>query len=192
MADTATKTDAPKKQGKRAAKLEKLKKAETFHFAIDPDVRSYLTQAAKTQGLDVSHLMQKVVEAYVIETAPKDNELAARLAAKRSVIDTVQKTAKDMDAAGDFDDHFILNVINASSADPAFVAAYETATKPEGEGNKAKLKARRTRTALNQQLGRVIKRTVGARSLRKPGGGNARSSAADALITTYTLLTKPA
>ncbi|MEO0402131.1 MAG: hypothetical protein AAF214_07125 [Pseudomonadota bacterium] len=189
--ETPTTETAPK-TGKRAAKLQKLKKAETFNFAIDADVRAYLTQAAHDQGLDLSHLMQKIVEGYVVETAPADTALSVRLAAKRSVIDAVQKTATDMDTAGKFDDHFILNVIKASSADAAFVTAYETATAAEGDTNKAKVKARRTRTALNQQLGRVIKRTVGARSVRKEGGGTARSSAADALITTYTLLAKPA
>ena len=192
MADAAelTKDKAPAKPGKRAAKLEKLKKAETFNFAIDPDVRAYLTTAAREQGLDVSHLMQKIVEGYVIDTAPKDLDLAQRLAAKRAVIDLAQKTATDMDKAGDFDDHFILNVIKGCEAEASFVTAYETATKAGDDSAKARVKARRARIALNQQLGRVIKRTVGAKSLRKEGGGIARGSATDTLITTYTLLTK--
>lgn len=178
------------RKGKRAAKLEKLKQADTINFAVEPSVRAYLASAAKAQGLDLSHMMQKIVEAYVIDTAPADHELAKRLTAKRSVIDIAQKTATDLDAAGAFDSHFILNVIKAASEDAAFVDAYTLATQADGDSHKAKLLARRARTTLNQQLGRVIKRTVGAKSLRKDGGGIARSSTTDALITTYTLLTK--
>lgn len=190
VAKTA-KTETVAKLGKRAARLEKLKKADTINFAVDPGVRAYLTSTAKEQGLDLSHMMQKIVEGYVIDHAPKDSEMVKRLAAKRAVIDMAQKTATDLDKAGKFDDHFILNVIKTSSSEKAFVDAYTTATQAEDDSNKAKVKARRARTTLNQQLGRVIKRTVGARSLRKAGGGIARSSATDALITTYTLLEKP-
>ncbi len=186
------KADTTAKTGKRAAKLQKLKKAETFNFAVDPGVRAYLTSAAKEQGLDLSHMMQKIVEGYVIDNAPKDLEIVKRLAAKRAVIDMAQKTATDLDKSGKFDDHFILNVITTSSSDPAFVEAYTTATQAGDETHKAKLMARRARITLNQQLGRVIKRTVGAKSLRKEGGGIARSTASDALISTYTLLTKAA
>lgn len=182
----------PGKAGKRAARLEKLKQADSINFAVDPGVRAYLTGAAKAQGLDLSHMMQKIVETYVIDTAPEDLEIVQRLAAKRAVIDMAQKTATDMDGAGQFDAHFILNVINTTAADPAFVAAYATATKAEGDTHKSKLLARRARVTLNQQLGRVIKRTVGAKSLRKSGGGIARSSTTDSLISTYTLLTKTA
>lgn len=180
------------KPGKRAAKLEKLKKAETINFAVDPGVRAYLTASAKAQGLDLSHMMQKVVEGYIIDTAPADLELAQRLAAKRTVIDMAQKTATEMNTAGKFDDHFILNVIKVASADQAFVDAYNKATEAGEDTYKSKLMSRKARIALNQQLGRVIKRTVGAKSLRKEGGGIARSSTTDALISTYTLLTKAA
>ncbi|WP_299370588.1 hypothetical protein [uncultured Tateyamaria sp.] len=179
-------------RGKRAAKLEKLKQADTINFAVDPAVRAYLAQAAKSEGLDLSHMMQKIVEAYVIDTAPADLALAKRLAAKRQVIDSVQATAAKMDADGAFDEHFILNVVNTAAKDADFAAAYETATAAEGEGDKAQTRARRVRTALNQQMGRVIKRTVGAKSMRKDGGGIERGTATDALIATYTRLVKPA
>lgn len=202
MADTAVtpmkktnakaKAETAAKTGKRAAKLEKLKKADTINFAVDPGVRAYLTSTAKAQGLDLSHMMQKIVETYVIDTAPKDLDLVKRLSAKRAVIDMAQKAATELDAAGQFDDHFILNVIKKTSAEPAFVDAYTVATQADDETYKSKLMARRARTTLNQQLGRVIKRTVGAKSLRKDGGGIARSTATDALISTYTLLTKAA
>lgn len=185
-------TEGAAKGGKRAAKLEKLKQAETINFAVDPGVRAYLTSSAKAQGLDLSHMMQKIVEGYIIETAPAELELAQRLAAKRAVIDMAQTTATDMHAAGQFDEHFILNVIKAASANQTFVDAYSTATVAGADTHKAKLMARRARITLNQQLGRVIKRTVGAKSLRKDGGGIARSSTTDALISTYTLLTKAA
>jgi hypothetical protein len=191
--DAKAKAGIAAKAGKRAAKLEKLKKAETINFAVDPGVSAYLTSSAKSQGLDMSHMMQKIIEGYVIETAPKDLDLSKRLSAKRAVIDMAQRTATEMDKAGQFDDHFILNVMKKSAADQSFVEAYTTATVPSADDtNKSKLMARRARITLNQQLGRVIKRTVGAKSMRKEGGGIARSSATDALISTYTLLTKAA
>ncbi|WP_299140166.1 hypothetical protein [uncultured Tateyamaria sp.] len=194
MADTETLTPdtATPSRGKRAAKLEKLKQADTINFAVDPAVRTYLAQTAKAEGLDLSHLMQKIVEGYVIDTAPADLALSKRLAAKRTVIDTVQATATKLDADGAFDADFILKVVNTAAADAAFTTAYETATAADGESEKAVARARRVRTALNQQLGRVIKRTVGAKSVRKETGGIARGTATDALIATYTLLAKPA
>jgi len=190
--NTGTQGAGKQAGGKRAAKLEKLKQADTINFAVDPAVRAYLAQTAKAEGLDLSHLMQKIVEAHVIDTAPADLPLAKRLAAKRAVIDMVQATATKLDADGAFDADFILNVVNTAAGDAAFTAAYDTATAPEGDSDKAAARARRVRTALNQQLGRVIKRTVGAKSVRKDTGGIARGTATDALIATYTLLAKPA
>ena len=174
-----------------AANAEKPNNADTINFSVDPGVRSYLSSAAKAQGLDLSHLMQKVVEAYVIETGPKEMELVHRLAAKRTVIDMAQKNALDLDASGGFDAHFILNVIKASATDPVFVEAYDGATRPKDDSKQSEARSRRIRIALNQQLGRVIKRTVGAKSMRNENGAIARASATDALIGTYTLLTKP-
>ncbi|MEP2890085.1 hypothetical protein [Tateyamaria sp.] len=189
--ETNTSEDDGKAE-KRAARLEKLKKAETLNFAVDAGVRAFLARSAKAQGLDLSHMMQKIVEGYIIDSAPKDSELSKRLTAKRAVIDMTQNFASEMDAAGQFDDHFILNVLKKAASNPTFAEAYATATGAANSKKKSKQAAHRARTTLNQQLGRVIKRTVGAKSLRNDTGRIVRSTANDALISTYTLLTKAA
>ena len=53
-------------------------------------------------------------------------------------------------------------------------------------------KVKRARVSLNQQIGRMIKKSVGAKSKRNPQGQIARGQASDAFVATYTLLEKPA
>lgn len=180
------------KANKRKARVERFQQANTINFAVDPAVRRHLIEAARAEGLDLSHYMQMLVEGHIVASAPKGHALAVRLAAKREVIDAVRSQAQKMAEAGDFDEHFILNVIRKAEKTKGFAATYEAAVTVEGDDDKAAKKSESLRKALNQQLGRVIKKTAGARSLRQAGGKIARAQAQDALITTYTLLDKAA
>lgn len=175
---------------RRAKRLEKLAKASTVTFTMEPAVRHFMDAQAKAAGMNLTHYMQQLVETHVIQSAPSDDALALRLAAKRKVISDVVARAKAMDAAGKFEDHFILNVVQDIAKDTDFAAQYALAS--TGGAQAGSRAATRARVSLNQQIGRVIKKAVGARSKRNEGGKIARAQVQDALISTYTLLDKPA
>lgn len=181
---------AAKKAGGRARRLEKIEKASTVTFSLELPVRKFIDAQAKAAGMNMTHYMQKLVETHVIEAGAADEPLAVRLAAKRKVIDQVVALAVKLDAAGKFDDNFILTVVNEAGKDADFKKQYGIAVGVEAEGNDAAIK--RARVSLNQQIGRVIKKSVGARSKRNELGQIARGQATDTFVATYTLLEKPA
>ena len=154
-----------------------------------PAVRQFMDKQAKAAGMNLTHYMQQLVETHVIQAAPADDALGQRLAAKRKVISDVVARAKAMDAAGKFEDHFILNVVQDIAKEDDFAAQYELAS--TGGAQAGSRAATRARVSLNQQIGRVIKKAVGARSKRNESGKIARAQVQDALISTYTLLDKP-
>lgn len=180
---------AAKKAGGRARRLEKIEKASTVTFSLELPVRTFIDAQAKAAGMNMTHYMQKLVETHVIEAGAADEPLAVRLAAKRKVIDQVVALAVKLDAAGKFADNFILTVVNEAGKDADFKKQYEIALGVEVEGNEAAIK--RSRVSLNQQIGRVIKKSVGARSKRNELGQIARAQATDTFVATYTLLEKP-
>ncbi|MEH6521745.1 hypothetical protein [Sulfitobacter sp.] len=189
-ASKADTTDAAaKKADGRARRLEKIQKASTVTFTLELPVRKFMDAQAKAAGMNMTHYMQKLVETHVIEAGAADEPLAVRLAAKRQVIDQVVALATKLDAAGKFDENFILTVISEAGKDADFKAQYEIALGEQGEDNDAAIK--RARVSLNQQIGRVIKKSVGARSKRNKQGQIARGQAADTFVATYTLLEKP-
>lgn len=180
---------AEKKANGRARKLEKIEKASTVTFTLELPVRKFMDAQAKAAGMNMTHYMQKLVETHVIETGGADEPLALRLAAKRQVIDHVVALATKLDKAGKFDENFILTVVSEAGKDVKFKEQYEAALGVETSDGEAKVK--RARVSLNQQIGRVIKKSIGARSKRNPQGQIARGQATDAFVATYTLLEKP-
>jgi len=175
---------------RRAKRMENVAKATNVTFTLELPVRRYLDVQAKAAGMNMTHFMQKLVEDHVINTAAKDDPLASRLAAKRHVIGHAVTLAGEMDAQGEFDEHFILNVIKKASEDIEFAAQYYLAI--GGEDAAGTRAAARAKVSLNQQMGRLIKKAAGARSKRTEKGKIARAQVQDALITTYTLLEKAA
>ena len=180
----------PAEAGKktRAARLEQLTKASTLTVVLEPGVRKLAAGMAKQSGLDMNHFIQKLVEDKLIEEGEAGNPLVERLRAKRAVISRVVDLAREMDAGGKFDENFILEVVKAASKDTDFAAQYTVATGADAEG-KAPAKFAR---ALNQQIGRVIKRAVGAKSKRNDAGRIARAQVTGEVISTYTLLERAA
>jgi uncharacterized protein YqfA (UPF0365 family) len=168
--------------------LKRLANASNVSFTLEPGVRKFIEAQAADAGMDVTHYMQKMVENHVLATAPTDNGLARRLRAKRAVIDQTVDMAQSLVAAGRFDEHFILTVVRHAAQSPDFVAEYKAATTGEDLSDKA---AQRARVSLNQQIGRLVKTAAGAKSKRNAGGTIMRAQVTDALISTYTLLSKP-
>lgn len=187
-ADAGAAKDGAKATG-RARHLEKMEKALTVTFTLEIPVRKFMDAQAKAAGMNMTHYMQRLVENHVIETGGADEPLALRLAAKRQVIDRVVALATKLDADGKFDENFILTVVNEAGKDAEFKTHYEAALDVDASEGEAKVK--RARVSLNQQIGRMIKKSVGARSKRNPQGQIARGQATDTFIATYTLLEKP-
>lgn len=187
-AEAVKATTAQTAPGQRARRLAKIEKASTVTFTLELPVRKFMDAQAKAAGMNMTHYMQKLVETHVIATAPEDAPLALRLAAKRQVIDRAVALATKLDAAGKFDENFILTVVKEAEKDADFKAQYDIAL---GAGP-VEAKIKRARVSLNQQISRVIKKSVGARSKRNAQGQIARAQAQGAFIGTYTLLDKPA
>lgn len=177
------------RQAQRKARLEKIEEANRMNFALQTDVRRHIAAQARAEGMDIGHFMQKLVENHVLATTAADDPLAQRIAARRSVIDMTVARAKEMDAAGKFDTHFILNVMKSLHGETAFTEPYAKATGDDPEQPK---RAARERASLNQQLGRLIKRAAGAKSARDAKGKIQRAQVQDEVISSYTLLAKPA
>lgn len=190
---TTTVAKAAKAEAKatgRARRLEKIEKASTVTFTLELPVRKFMDAQAKAAGMNMTHYMQKLVETHVIEAGAADEPLAVRLAAKRKVLDQVVALATKLDAAGKFDENFILTIVSEAGKDADFKTQYELALGVEASEGEAKVK--RARVSLNQQIGRMIKKSVGARSKRNEQGQIARGQASNTFVATYTLLEKPA
>ncbi len=175
---------------RRAVRMESVSKATNVTFTLELPVRRFIDAQAKAAGMNLTHYMQKLVEDHVINAAPEDDALALRLAAKRNVIGYAVTLAGEMDAAGKFDEHFILNVVKEAAEDPEFAAQYALAL--GGKDAIGTRPAERARISLNQQIGRLVKKAVGARSKRTDKGKIARAQVQGTLISTYTLLEKAA
>ncbi|WP_133358050.1 hypothetical protein [Antarcticimicrobium luteum] len=160
--------------------------ANKVTVTFQTEVRRYLAARARDEGMDMGHFLQKLAESHVLETAPAGDPLAAQIGARRGVIDHVIKLAQAMDQEGAFDADFILRVMQRAHANPAFAGMYTAAVT---EAGKPKLTSR-AGVALNQQLGRLIKRAVGAKSKRDAEGKILRAQVKDEVITSYTLLEK--
>ena len=113
--------------------------------------------------------------------------LAERIRAKRAVIDHTVTLAQSLDAEGKFDENFVLTVMKTAAKDEEFMMIYNTAIGFNPETKKA-----HGQKALNQQLGRLIRKSVGATGIKTDAGRVARAQVAGEVISSYTLLTKKA
>ncbi len=157
-------------------------------LTLDPGVRKYLQFQARGAKMDVNQFVLKLIEDHVCDTAPAEMPMAQRIRARRQVIAHVVETARRIDGEGGFDPHFVLSVMKAASQSAEFRAQHDTAI---GVGSQRAAKVERNRAALNQQLGRLIKSAVRARSLRNAAGRITRAQVDGEMISSYTLLEKP-
>jgi hypothetical protein len=178
-----------KEATRRQKRLEKLSNANKVTFSLEPEVRSLIASEAKKAGLDEGHYLQRAIESHLLETAEPGDALAERLRAKRAVIEKTVALAKQLDAEGGFDEHFILTVMKTAIRDAEFAALYAAAVGATANDSDAPEKAK---MPLNQQLGRMIKRAVGAKSKKNETGRIARAQVTGEAISTYTLLEKSA
>ncbi|MDK3073022.1 hypothetical protein QO034_07865 [Sedimentitalea sp. JM2-8] len=178
-----------KMAAKRLEKRKRIAEANKMSFILETGVRKFVAAEAKAAGMDVAPFLQKIVENHVMEAAPAGNPLAERLKAKRAVLDYAVNLARKVDADGDFDEHFIGNVMKKAAQDAEFNSLYQMAVGVADDNPK---RAFRARAPLNQQLGRLIKRAAGAKSKRDDSGKIMRAQVQGELLSTYTLLAKAA
>ncbi|MFZ5965085.1 hypothetical protein ACOXXX_19240 [Thalassococcus sp. BH17M4-6] len=180
--DTENTAETPNKKQRRAVRLAK---ATNVAFSLEPAVRARFAEEAKAEGMELGHFLQKVLENHLLETAEKDDPLAERIRAKRAVIDHTVELAQKLDAEGKFDENFVLTVMKAAAKEEEFMLIYNTAIGWNEETKKA-----HGQKALNQQLGRLIRKSVGAKGLKTDAGRVARAQVSGEVISSYTLLTK--
>lgn len=188
-ADAPPARDKAKMAAKRLEKRKRIAEANKVTFILETEVRKFVAAEAKAAGMDIAPFLQKIVENHVMEVAPDSNPLAERLKAKRAVLDYAVNLARKVDADGDFDEHFIGNVMKKAAQDEEFNNLYQMAV---GVADDNPRRASRARAPLNQQLGRLIKRAAGAKSKRDDSGKIMRAQVQGELLSTYTLLAKAA
>lgn len=178
MAGKAERTEVRKKRREAADRLNKVA------LNLETEVRRSLMAQAREAGMGLAPFINKVLENQVMDNAPAGDAPAERLRARRAVLDYVVELARQADTGGEFDEHVILSVMKKAAKDADFMVAYQTATGGEGRG------AKRTKVALNQQLGRLIKQATAAKSKRDDAGKIQRVQVQDEIVTSYTLLQK--
>ncbi len=187
--NTETKADASQaaEAGKKQRRSERMARASNVAFSLEPAVRARFAAEAKEKGMELGHYLQKVLENHLLDTSEKDDPLAERIRAKRAVIDHTVTLAQSLDAEGKFDENFVLTVMKTAAKDEEFMMIYNTAIGFNPETKKA-----HGQKALNQQLGRLIRKSVGATGIKTDAGRVARAQVAGEVISSYTLLTKKA
>ena len=184
MAETTEKPGKSERVQRRKKRLETAAKLNKVALILEPEVRKSLALQAREAGMGLTPFINRILENHVMDTAPVGDVKAERLRARRAVLDYVVELARQTDAGGDFDEHFILSVMKKASQDADFMVAYETAAGGEGRG------AQKAKAVLNQQLGRLIKQATAAKSKRDGAGKIQRAQVQDEIVTSYTLLQK--
>ena len=103
----------------------------------------------------------------------------------RNILETVTRCARELDEAGEFDEHFTLTVIRDLMTDPEFRADYEAVV-----GGAAYRNGVPCKSPINRQIGRHIQKAVDAVSLRGANGKRLRKQVSNEPIQSYTLLAK--
>ena len=135
-------------------------------------------------------LFQRVVTNHVIEHAKKGNlmdpEDIDRSQREQSILESAARRARDLDAAGAFDEHFTLTVIRDLMTDPQFRANYEAVI-----GGDAYQNGLPGKSPLNMYLGWSIKNAVpDAVPLLDANRKPRRMQVRNEPIQSYTLLKK--
>lgn len=153
---------------------------------LDAKLRVRLSRMAKAEGLELGHYLQNILEGHVLDSAEEGDALAARLAAKRAVIDHVVTLAQLLDKDGLFDADFVLTVMKTAAEDADFMEKYHAAVGGVGK------KGARLQKPLNLQLARLIRKAVNAKAKRDDEGRAMRAQVAHEVMSSYPLLERDA
>ena len=157
---------------------------------LDGAVHGTLERVAREEGLSTEALIQRILTRHATRCARERDLLQAaeidRLEREQRIFATAVRRARELDAAGAFDEHFTLTVMRDLVNDPDFRAEYESAV--GGDAYESGLPGK---SPLNMYLGWYIKNAVAdAVPLRDANHRPRRRQVRDEPIQSYTLLTK--
>ncbi len=158
----------------------------TITLRLEPAVQMVIKVLAKQEGIEESAYILRLVQRHAANSDAMPRADQIRINATERLIDLAIATARDLDADGQFDQHFTLTVIRALAANPAFMADYDLVTRAPSAGGRVSYKA-----SLNMNLGWHIKCAVNAIPLRDDKTNlPRRMQIRNELIKSYTLLKK--
>jgi hypothetical protein len=154
-------------------------------FRVRVEVYAAAAKKAEDLGLDLSSFLQDTVEKAVFDYLPAS--VQDRIEKERTLYAKAQQIARELDAAGRFDEHFNLTVFDAMMADGEVRALYEDLI---GAGYAEDTPGK---TPLNMYLGWFIKNAVPGAEPLLDGGNKPRRvfvKGQGKAIKSYTLLRK--
>ena len=158
----------------------------TVALRLETSLVAVLDELARSDGLEVPAYIQRLVRLNVAQSGLIPEEERNRILLTDSLMTRAVAKALELDAAGAFDEHFTMNVLDILFDDPTFLADYEQAV-----GGPALARGSSAKASMNMNLGWQIKAAVRAEPLLDAKGKARRVQVRNRPIQSYTLLTKP-
>ncbi|BEV45961.1 hypothetical protein [Afipia carboxidovorans] len=149
---------------------------------LKTDVYHLIQKVSADAGIDPSAFMQRALERAVYDQLPPERR--QELDNMETLYVAAQTKAREVFAAGGFDEHFTLTVFRELMKDQATRTLYEAIIGVDAYTSGAPRK-----TPLNMYLGWFIKNAVDATPLLDDAGKPRRAFIKDEPIQSYTLLT---
>ncbi len=154
---------------------------------LDPGVLAALSAQAHAAGMEVQAYIQAVLRRHALESGQLAADERRRLLRNDRILQLAVARAREVHAAGGFDEHFILTVMRRLIAEPDFRALYE-----EAVGGDAFTPGLPEKSPLNMYLGWHIRHAVGAEPLLDSRGRTRRATVRGEVLQSYMLLASPA
>ncbi len=154
-------------------------------FRLDASVHDAIEKLAKQKSIETNAYIQRVLTLHATRSGVMEDAASERLELTEKIIEAAVQRARDLDADGKFDQHFILTVIRDIMGDPALRADYEKVV-----GGDAYQSGLPGKSPLNMYLGWYIKNAIGADPILDEGGKPRRAQVRGEPIQSYTLLKK--
>ena len=159
-------------------------------FRVDSGIYATGKLIAEAEGVSTEAYFQRIVTRDITDVARRRNLMDRteidRLEREQTILERAVRHARELDEAGEFDEHFILTVVRGLMTDPGFRADYEAVV-----GGDAYENGLAGKFPLNMHLGWYIKNAIPdvipvLDAKRKPRRMYVRNEP----IQSYTLLTK--
>jgi hypothetical protein len=154
-----------------------------FSFRLTPDIHQGLQEVARNEGLEPAAFVQLLIRQAVADAGVLGDEATVKIRMTDALIRRAVERARELFAAGRFDEHFTLTVFHDLMQDTSYRSDYETVV--GGDAYATKLEGK---FPLNMYLGWYIKNAVGADPLTGDDGKPRRASVKGQPIQSYTLL----
>lgn len=160
-----------------------IEKPAKITFKIQSYIHETLANIAKKESIDISGVVQKIVEEYVIGEKLISKDMKDALELYNKIIFLAKAKSRDIFDRGLFDEHFTLTVFQELMKDVYFREIYEKAI--GGDAYDKKLEGK---NPLNMYLGWYIKNTISAEPVLDEKGKPKRIFVSNEPIQSYTAL----